>query len=82
VTFSSAVGGDSRGYTEVKQRRSISMSYKRKLTSRERQVLDLLVEGASNRIIAHKLGITEATIKPTLLTSIASLGSTPGYRQS
>ena len=42
------------------------MPFKKRLTSREREVLDLLLQGASNKIMAHKLGVTEATIKAHL----------------
>lgn len=34
-----------------------------KLTPRQRDVLDLLITGDQNKVIARKLGITDATIK-------------------
>ncbi len=33
------------------------------LSPRERQVLNCLVEGMSNKMIARKLGVTETTVK-------------------
>ena len=33
------------------------------LTARERQVLDLLIEGASNKVVAQKLGISSRTVE-------------------
>ncbi|HUO54131.1 MAG TPA: LuxR C-terminal-related transcriptional regulator [Rhodoblastus sp.] len=34
-----------------------------KLTARQKNVLELLVEGLPNKVIAHRLGITETTVK-------------------
>lgn len=33
------------------------------LTERERQVLDLLVDGKANKVIAHELGISPRTVE-------------------
>lgn len=46
------------------------------LTPREREVLDLLAAGLSNRRIARQLGITEATVKAHLTRVFAVLGVT------
>ena len=34
-----------------------------RLTAREREILSLMEQGDSNKIIAYKLGITEPTVK-------------------
>jgi DNA-binding NarL/FixJ family response regulator len=46
------------------------------LTPREREVLELLVEGASNKAIARRLGITPHTAKFHVAAIIAKLGAT------
>jgi DNA-binding NarL/FixJ family response regulator len=46
------------------------------LTPRERQVLALVGEGLSNRQIAHRLGITERTVKHHLTNVFATIGVT------
>ena len=33
------------------------------MTSREREVLALIVRGKTNKVIAHELGVTESTVK-------------------
>jgi DNA-binding NarL/FixJ family response regulator len=45
------------------------------LTARERQVLHLLAEGASNKVIARRLGITPNTAKFHVASIIAKLGA-------
>ncbi|EWY35953.1 hypothetical protein N825_32145 [Skermanella stibiiresistens SB22] len=45
----------------------------RGLTTREREILQSLVGGASNKLIANRLGITEATIKVHLKTLLRKL---------
>ncbi|EWY36307.1 hypothetical protein N825_28970 [Skermanella stibiiresistens SB22] len=45
----------------------------RGLTTREREILQSLVGGASNKAIANRLGITEATIKVHLKTLLRKL---------
>jgi DNA-binding NarL/FixJ family response regulator len=44
------------------------------LTSRERDVLDLLGEGLSNKAIATRLGISERTVKAHLTSAFRRLG--------
>jgi two-component system NarL family response regulator len=46
------------------------------LTSREQQVLALVVEGASNAQIAHKLGIADGTVKNHISSIFEKLGVT------
>ena len=45
------------------------------LSARERQVLQLLAEGASNKVIARRLGITPNTAKFHVASIIAKLGA-------
>ena len=45
------------------------------LSARERQVLDLLAEGASNKVIARRLGITPNTAKFHVASIVAKLGA-------
>ncbi|MEU2600621.1 helix-turn-helix transcriptional regulator [Streptomyces hirsutus] len=44
------------------------------LTDRERQVLSLLADGPSNRVIARRLGIAERTVKAHLTSLMRKLG--------
>ncbi|GAA2595859.1 LuxR C-terminal-related transcriptional regulator [Actinomadura fulvescens] len=53
-------GGGEHGQETVAAARADSVS---KLTVRERDVLDLLVQGLSNRLIARALRISEPTVK-------------------
>jgi DNA-binding NarL/FixJ family response regulator len=45
------------------------------LSARERQVLHLLAEGASNKVIARRLGITPNTAKFHVASIVAKLGA-------
>jgi two-component system, NarL family, nitrate/nitrite response regulator NarL len=45
----------------------------RGLSPREREILQLLVTGASNKLIANRLGITEATVKVHLKTLLRKI---------
>ena len=51
------------------------------LSPRERDVLDLLADGCSNRQIADRLFIAETTVKGYVATFWANWGSTPGCRR-
>jgi DNA-binding NarL/FixJ family response regulator len=44
------------------------------LTDRERQVLDLLAAGLTNKVIASRLGIAEKTVKTHLTSIFSTLG--------
>ena len=44
------------------------------LTSRQQQIVDAVLEGASNRIIAQRLGLCEQTVKNQLTRIYRKLG--------
>ena len=46
------------------------------LSERELEVLDLMVEGLSNKLIAHRLAISEHTIKTHVASILSKLGAT------
>jgi two-component system, NarL family, nitrate/nitrite response regulator NarL len=45
------------------------------LSGREREVLDLLAEGCSNRVIARRLQLSEATVKGHVSNLLGKLGA-------
>jgi DNA-binding NarL/FixJ family response regulator len=45
------------------------------LSEREVEVLDLLAEGLSNKLIAHRLSISEHTVKTHIASIFAKLGA-------
>jgi DNA-binding NarL/FixJ family response regulator len=45
------------------------------LSGRELQVLDLLAEGLSNKLLAHRLNISEHTVKTHVASIFAKLGA-------
>jgi DNA-binding CsgD family transcriptional regulator len=47
------------------------------LTPRQRQILDMLLQGDSNRTIAHKLNLTESTVKFSVRGLIRQLKTNP-----
>lgn len=49
-------------------------AYQSDLSPRERDVLELLVEGLGNKAIAARLGLTEATVKTHLTHILSKLG--------
>jgi DNA-binding NarL/FixJ family response regulator len=46
------------------------------LTSRQRQVLELVAEGLSNKSIAHRLRISEGTVKMHVAATFRAIGAT------
>lgn len=58
------------------QRRTPSPRTDVQLTDKQRQVLSLVAEGMSNRLIARRLDISEKTVKSHLTTIYALLGVT------
>ena len=46
------------------------------LSDRELEVLELIVEGLSNKLIAHRLGISEHTVKTHVASILSKLGTT------
>ena len=46
------------------------------LSDRELEVLELIVEGLSNKLIAHRLAISEHTIKTHVASILSKLGAT------
>ena len=49
-------------------------AYQSDLSPREYEVLELLVKGMSNKLIASELGLTEATVKTHLTHILEKLG--------
>nr|MCU0297336.1 response regulator transcription factor [Candidatus Nanopelagicales bacterium] len=47
-----------------------------RLTDKQKEVLDLVARGLSNRLIARQMGISEKTVKAHLTAIYAALGVT------
>jgi DNA-binding NarL/FixJ family response regulator len=45
------------------------------LTSREREILELIAEGANNRVVAARLAISRHTVKFHVASILAKLGA-------
>jgi len=45
------------------------------LTPREREILELMADGANNRVIASRLGISRHTVKFHVASILAKLGT-------
>jgi DNA-binding CsgD family transcriptional regulator len=45
------------------------------LTAREREVLRMIADGAANKVIAWKLGVSEHTVKFHVASILAKLGA-------
>jgi DNA-binding NarL/FixJ family response regulator len=75
------------GFTEVQvhrqdKRRSIVISvHEIKVTPRDREVLDLLVQGCSNKEIAGQLNISPRTVKQHLRTLFLRAGIREGRKR-
>ena len=52
-----------------------------KITQRDQQVLDFLVQGCSNKQIAHELRISPRTVKQHLRTLFLRAGITSGRKR-
>lgn len=58
------------------QARAVSVSRLSRLTPREREVLDLVAKGLTNKAIARELGLSPGTIKVHVERTLAKLGAT------
>lgn len=68
------VGGDRR--TEARDELAdVSLPARLRLSAREREVLTLLAEGAPNKVIARRLGISVHTAKFHVAAVVAKLGA-------
>jgi DNA-binding NarL/FixJ family response regulator len=56
--------------------RRAELRHRERLTDRERQVLTLVSQGLANKAIAHRLGVSEKTVKSHLTTVFARIGVT------
>jgi DNA-binding CsgD family transcriptional regulator len=72
------VGDRRKGERRQGDRRQASQPSSRELTpsftGREREIVDLLMQGMTNRQIAHALGIAEGTVKKHLHHVFGKLG--------
>jgi two-component system, NarL family, response regulator YdfI len=55
--------------------RPIAEALSEPLSERELEVLDVIAEGLSNKLIAHRLGISEHTVKTHVASIFAKLGA-------
>ena len=55
--------------------RPIAEALTEPLSERELEVLDVIAEGLSNKLIAHRLGISEHTVKTHVASIFAKLGA-------
>jgi len=61
--------------SETKEAAPIADAQAAKLTTRERQIVELLGDGLSNQEIAEELGLTESTIKHYMVPILQKLGA-------
>lgn len=69
------VGGDSRRTEARDDLVDVSLPARLHLSAREREVLALLAEGAPNKVIARRLGISVHTAKFHVAAVVAKLGA-------
>lgn len=86
MEISADIGGDDNGHSNSEIPNAIGQIDRRgedcgddlgkaTLTSRERQVLDLLMHGETNKVIGRRLGTTEGTIKIHVRQIMRKLGA-------
>jgi DNA-binding NarL/FixJ family response regulator len=84
-TLSAAIRSAHRGEAPLDPRAALALIDRRKepasasgvaLTPREREVLELVGAGLSNRMIARRLGISEKTVKAHLTSVFTTIGVT------
>jgi DNA-binding NarL/FixJ family response regulator len=84
-TLSAAIRSAHRGEAPLDPRAALALIDRRKepasasvvaLTPREREVLELVGAGLSNRMIARRLGISEKTVKTHLTSVFTTIGVT------
>ena len=76
---SAAAGGsplDPRVARTLVEARHSPRSQQARLTDKQKEVLDLVARGMSNRLIARQLGISEKTVKAHLTTVYSAIGVT------
>ena len=85
ATLSDAIRSAHRGEAPLDPRAALALIERRKeptypgaveLTPREREVLQLVGQGLSNRLIARRLGISEKTVKTHLTSVFTTIGVT------
>jgi DNA-binding NarL/FixJ family response regulator len=84
ATLHEGIRAASRGEAPLDPRAALALIQRRKeqpadrpaLTEREQEVLALVAEGLSNRLIARRLGIAEKTVKTHLTSVYAAIGVT------
>lgn len=83
ATLHSAIRAAARGEAPLDPRAAMALIGARRgpsptpnLTDREREVLALVGQGLSNRLVARRLGIAEKTVKAHLTSIFAALGVT------
>lgn len=85
ATIGEAIRSAHRGEAPLDPRAALALIHRRRgstptgfaaLTPREREVLQLVGEGLSNRLIARRLGISEKTVKTHLTSVFTTIGVT------
>ena len=71
----SAIQAVNAGLIVLESLPSPAESLTESLSDREREVLDLIAEGLSNKLIAHRLSISEHTVKTHVAAILAKFGA-------